>query len=142
MNCRLPQTPRTPSTAAAHYFDDIWAKGKKEKGPRPLRRSSTTRNIGNGESANGNVHPTYSHNRANSVGYFDDAALAEKAEMDRHVASYVSDQLQRMRSNDSASAMAMEDEVEVDHETVSDGDSEFEVHSPVIEKKMNGLGLK
>jgi hypothetical protein len=61
--------------------------------------------------------------------------------MDKHVAAYVSDQLERMRSNDSASAMAMEDEVEVDNEVGVDGTSEWEVQSPSVEKKMNGLTL-
>jgi hypothetical protein len=123
VNCRLPQTPRTPSTAAAHYFDDIWTKAKKG-GPRPLRRSSTTRNIGNGES-NGYDDEVPAHNRTSSVGYFDEAALQEKADHDRHVAHYVSDQLERMRSNDSAAASAVGDELE----TGLDGTSEFEVTS-------------
>lgn len=55
INCRLPQTPRTPSTAAAHYFDDTFSRGHRRKsssvgtttpGAR-LRRSSTSRSIGN-----------------------------------------------------------------------------------------------
>jgi hypothetical protein len=59
INCRLPQTPRTPSTAAAHYFDDILSRGLTRtntrvrtpgldgaKTPR-MRRSSTSRSIGN-----------------------------------------------------------------------------------------------
>jgi hypothetical protein len=60
INCRLPQTPRTPSTAAAHYFDDTFSRGnlrRKSSVPttpntpntpsgRP-RRSSTSRSIGN-----------------------------------------------------------------------------------------------
>jgi hypothetical protein len=124
VNCRLPQTPRTPSTAAAHYFDDMWTSTKqKHSAPHPLRRSSTARNIGNGET---NGHPSYtesSHSRANSVGYFDEDALKEKAEMDKHVAEYVSDQLSRMRSNDSATANAMEDEIEV----LEDGVNELPV---------------
>jgi hypothetical protein len=45
--------------------------------------------------------------------------------MDRHVAHYVSDQLQRMRSNDSATASAIEDELTMGN----DGTSEFEVWS-------------
>ncbi|KAI1623056.1 Six-hairpin glycosidase-like protein [Exophiala viscosa] len=59
INCRLPQTPRTPSTAAAHYFDDIYGRGIARKntyagtpgpnGPNAprIRRSSTSRSIGN-----------------------------------------------------------------------------------------------
>lgn len=59
INCRLPQTPRTPSTAAAHYFDDTFSRGnlrrKSAHTPKSpdgdaggrLRRSSTSRSIGN-----------------------------------------------------------------------------------------------
>ena len=59
INMRLPQTPRTPGTAAAHYFDDILSRGITRRGtgmrtpgldgpktPR-MRRSSTSRSIGN-----------------------------------------------------------------------------------------------
>merc|ERR1711881_186738 len=100
VNCRLPQTPRTPTTAAAHYFDDIWSKTRKG-GPRPLRRSSTHRNLGfGGASSNGD----HTHG--------DEEDLKKKAEVDSRVASYVSDQLERMRSNDSANANAIEDEIE------------------------------
>jgi hypothetical protein len=45
LNCRLPHTPRTPSVAAAHYFDDIFSRASK---PRPARsRRMSTRSIGN-----------------------------------------------------------------------------------------------
>jgi hypothetical protein len=60
INCRLPQTPRTPGSAAAHYFDDTFGRGTKDKihgrkksyvgtpGPDTprMRRSSTSRSIG------------------------------------------------------------------------------------------------
>ena len=79
INCRLPQTPRTPSTAAAHYFDDVLGRGTKDKtrkksyvgtpgpdGPR-MRRSSTSRSIGarsdwgaaSAYHSNGNGHDSY-----------------------------------------------------------------------------------
>lgn len=40
VNCRLPHTPRTPSVAADHYFDDVFSRTRK---PRPYisRRAST-----------------------------------------------------------------------------------------------------
>ncbi|ORY80784.1 Six-hairpin glycosidase-like protein [Protomyces lactucae-debilis] len=44
MTCRLPMTPRTPSTAAAHYFDDTF--GKMKAKPHHERRG-TGRSIGN-----------------------------------------------------------------------------------------------
>jgi hypothetical protein len=81
ISCRLPQTPRTPSTAAAHYFDDIMNRGPRRKssihstpGPEArtprIRRSSTSRSIGN--HASGTPHATYRENGNNDVaGYFD-----------------------------------------------------------------------
>lgn len=52
MNCRLPQTPRTPSSAASHYFDDTFLRqrraslgGRRASG---IARSQTRRrSIGN-----------------------------------------------------------------------------------------------
>ncbi|BFZ58274.1 hypothetical protein PYCC9005_005336 [Savitreella phatthalungensis] len=43
ITCRLPMTPRTPSTAAAHYFDDTF--GKMQRRPHHSRRG-TGRSIG------------------------------------------------------------------------------------------------
>jgi len=103
MTCRLPQTPRTPTTAAAHYFDDIWSNTGKPKKPHHLRRSSTSRSIGFRSdwetSTNGEEEPSL--NRSNSVGYLDAEALKQKQEMDEHIANYVSDQLARVKSGES-----------------------------------------
>jgi hypothetical protein len=63
--------------------------------------------------------------RVSSIGYLNDEEIAKKKEMDEHVANYVSDQLQRMRSNDSASAIDAEDEMAAQ----IDGTSEYEVQS-------------
>ena len=113
----------------------MWSRSKRG-GPRPLRRSSTSRNIGNAVSSNGD-HTNGDHDddedgsyydirRANSVGLLDEEAIKQKAEMDQHVANYVSDQLKRMRSNDSGSAYAIDDEIEAKY----DGTSEYSVQSP------------
>lgn len=107
MTCRLPQTPRTPTAAAAHYFDDIWNTSGKPKKPHHLRRSSTSRSIGFRSdwegSANGDDidHDRAALNRTNSIGYLDEDSLRRKQEMDEHVAHYVSDQLSRLKSGDS-----------------------------------------
>lgn len=107
ISCRLPQTPRTPTTAAAHYFDDIFTKTKKPKKPFHLRRSSTSRSIGMRSDweteGDGDETPPYNLIRNNSIGYLDEEALKRKAEVDEKVAQYVSDQLQRMRTHDSVS---------------------------------------
>lgn len=48
INCRLPHTPTTPSTAAAHYFDDIFFHSSKPSGLKPhIPHSSTIRSTGN-----------------------------------------------------------------------------------------------
>lgn len=47
VNCRLPQTPRTPGAAASHYFDDVFSRQRRASlgGRRPtgLARSMTRR---------------------------------------------------------------------------------------------------
>ncbi|KAF2089915.1 glycoside hydrolase family 63 protein-like protein [Saccharata proteae CBS 121410] len=108
VRCRLPQTPRTPSTAAAHYFDDVFSRYKKPQKPQ-FRRSSTSRSIGmrsdwNDTESNGKP-------RVNSVGYFDEEALERKRVQDEQVAHYVSDQLERMMSGESA-GKEVDDELE------------------------------
>lgn len=104
MTCRLPQTPRTPTTAAAHYFDDIWNSTGKPKKPHHFRRSSTSRSIGFRSdwetSTNGDEDAT-PLNRSNSIGFLDEEELKRKAEIDQHVAHYVSDQLARVKSGGS-----------------------------------------
>lgn len=56
MTCRLPNTPRTPTTAASHYFDEVLSPRSKPTKSRsrrsshamPIRRSSLGgRSIGN-----------------------------------------------------------------------------------------------
>jgi hypothetical protein len=137
VNCRLPQTPRSPHAAATHYFDDIWST-KKKGGPRPLRRSSTTRNIGNlrrastfgaetVEDDDADAESAFSFRRISSVGYLDKDAIEKKKEIDQHVANYVSDQLERMKTNDSATANAVEDEIGAQINGADE--SEFEVES-------------
>jgi hypothetical protein len=146
VTCRLPQTPRSPHAAASHYFDDIWSK-KAKGGPRPLRRSSTTRNIGNSGRTSIIADDTDDEDfdadeaalnmrRVSSIGYLNEEDIAKKKEMDEHVANYVSDQLQRMRSNDSTSAVNAEDEMTAQ----MDGTNEFEVQSntPPGEHNQNG----
>ncbi|KAJ5735010.1 uncharacterized protein N7483_000135 [Penicillium malachiteum] len=129
INCRLPQTPRSPFAAASHYFDDIFSRSSRGRGAgsrRPsVRRSSTTRSIGNRSDFNstiaGDVTPAAST-------FLDDdeigsgpisrndstAALSTNGDGDEHVHNYVESQLQRVRS--SASIAAYEDELETQAE--------------------------
>ena len=114
ISCRLPQTPRTPSTAAAHYFDDVFSRPTRPSNGKPprFRRSSTNRSIGNRSSiASLNGDHEDSRTRANSVAVVDDE---EKAEADKHVANYVSDQLERIRSDESVAVYEDEFEAQLD----------------------------
>jgi len=69
--------------------------------------------------------------RVNSIGYPDEEALKIKEQLDQHVANYVADQLHRLRTNDSASANGMKDEIEAQIDGAYDWErtSEWEVQS-------------
>ncbi|KAK4943522.1 hypothetical protein LTR28_008436 [Elasticomyces elasticus] len=127
VNCRLPQTPRTPSSAAAHYFDDVFSRQRRAsvtKKPTNLRRSSTygARSIGmrsDYASTNGDADEddddvaSSQHTRAHSIFMDDEAVRAHEAE-DEHVANYVADQLSRLKSNESADQFQDEIEAQLD----------------------------
>ena len=95
VNCRLPRTPRTPSTAAAHYFDEVFSRYSQ---PKPFfGRRASSRSIGVrsdlGASEDGTKTPSE----------FDEDELArqerEREEDDKHVREYVDTKLRRVRSN-------------------------------------------
>jgi hypothetical protein len=104
MTCRLPQTPRTPTGAAAFYFDDVFTSTGRPKKPHHLRRSSTSRSIGFrsdwGDSTNGDNEEAVSSpaNRRGSVGYLDEEAIKHKTEMQERLNHYVSGQLERVKT--------------------------------------------
>ena len=122
MTCRLPQTPRTPTAAAAHYFDDVLSTGPRPKKPSQLRRSSTTRSIGFRSdyegSANGDDEdPISPVRRKNSVGYLDEDAIKAKQEIQDRFNHYVSGQLERVKTG-------MQDYEPDEFETSVDGTDE------------------
>jgi hypothetical protein len=102
MTCRLPQTPRTPTAAAAHYFDDVLSTGPRPKKPSQLRRSSTTRSIGFRSDYGGDDDdedgPNSPVRRKNSVGYLDEDAIKAKQEIQDRFNHYVSGQLERVKT--------------------------------------------
>ena len=132
ITCRLPQTPRSPATAASHYFDDILAKRKSidvgtPKSPKLRRRSSVRSTISNGDKdenefgehseliANGHKTPgTDAHARGTSIGYLDEAALDRMKDADNHLANHVSQQLTRLKSDDSIHHVHDEFEAQLD----------------------------
>jgi hypothetical protein len=128
MNCRLPQTPRTPQAAASHYFDDVFTRQRRKSlsGTRrnSLARSLTrTRSIGarsdwtNGgdktpgaASTNGaddedgddeNAASTERPARQYSIYKEDPSERGPKESNDDHITKYVQEQLQRLKTNES-----------------------------------------
>lgn len=128
MNCRLPQTPRTPAAAASHYFDDVFTRQRRKSlsGTRrnSLARSLTrTRSIGarsdwtNGgdktpgaASTNGadgddgddeGIPGRERPERQYSIYKEDAAEKGPKESNDDHITKYVQEQLQRLKTNES-----------------------------------------
>lgn len=92
-----------------HYFDDIFTRHINHpksgaKTPRHMmRRSSTTRSIGNRSDFDASINgDTEAHSVGNSVEPDTAERLRERREADEHTAHYVSEQLSRVRSNQSA----------------------------------------
>lgn len=85
-----------------HYFDDVFTrhvKHKANKNPRPnMRRSSTARSIG----ARSDFDADEARSIGNSVETDNPEREKERREADFHTANYVSEQLERVRSHQSA----------------------------------------
>lgn len=122
VNCRLPMTPRTPSVAANHYFDDIFTRYRPSQ-RHHLRRSSTSRSIGQRSDWNSGAgtdiddedeQEFYYARRQNSVGHLDANHLQKQKEVDQQVAAYVNEQLEQLRSPDSQTNMKDELEAVLD----------------------------
>ncbi|ELR08675.1 hypothetical protein VC83_03844 [Pseudogymnoascus destructans] len=105
VSCRLPQTPRTPSTGMAHYFDDFFGRhiGQPESfKPKPMRRSSTSRSIGARSDFNSSINgDAHTEGGAGSVrNSVDREGERERDEVNKHVAYYVSEQLEKVLDKD------------------------------------------
>lgn len=136
VNCRLPQTPRTPGTGMSHYFDEIFTKGRKRTmtglnhhqypqtpgsappSPTKLRRASTSRSIGNPDDGVAAASEA-SHGVEEAISTVGDEEDREtrrrrKSEADEHVAKYVNDQLTRITTGSGSveSSAVYEDEFE------------------------------
>ncbi|KAI9844545.1 MAG: hypothetical protein M1837_005504 [Sclerophora amabilis] len=113
INCRLPQTPRTPSTAAAHYFDDIFSRHTRRasvaSASDPKRhhvRRSSTRSIGaRSDFATSIDHEHDDHHEDNDARSQTDDQRRAQTEADAHVAHFVSDQLERVRTREEGSSL-------------------------------------
>ena len=127
MNCRLPQTPRTPGAAASHYFDDVFLRQRRASlgGRRPtgLARSMTNnRGIGarsdvSGAAsvagadtavdddefeANGTRTRTWSIYKEDGSNGKNGSAMGRHDDPDDPINKYVQEQLERIKSNESA----------------------------------------
>ena len=118
VNCRLPQTPRTPTAAASHYFDDVFTRqrraslgGRRTSG---IARSMTrTRSIGNrsdwsektnGDADDDDIQPNGAPSRTWTIYKDDDpkAGVPVPEDPDDPINKYVQEQLARIKSNESA----------------------------------------
>ncbi|KAI6244991.1 hypothetical protein HI914_06877 [Erysiphe necator] len=107
-NCRLPQTPRTPSTGMAHYFDDIFHRhisyDRAKSPPAIMRRSSTARSIG--------ARSDWDESR--SVDLFDPEREEQKKIADMHTEKYISEQLRCLVENNFMDRSGDEYEAQID----------------------------
>lgn len=110
INCRLPQTPRTPMATAAYYADSYFDETFVQPNKSRIRRSSISRSIGNRSSVNASV------NGDDPLSSEDDTDERERHrnEANKHVTKYVTEQLERVRSNESVAAYEDEFEAQVD----------------------------
>lgn len=133
INCRLPQTPRTPSTAAAHYFDDILTRKAHTRkssgmstpglvGPR-IRRSSTSRSLGNHSASNGAYvnsddgegNSYFGKSAAETDPFGEEAELARRrSDADEHFDAHVKQSLHRIQTGENASVFEDEFEAQLD----------------------------
>ena len=139
LNCRLPQTPRSPAAAASHYFDDTFTRQRRQSmsGTRrnSLARSMTrTRSIGarsDWETAGARTPGAPSTAGGDDDGddgddeapageiYKEDPneTLGKGESADDHITKYVQDQLQRLKTNESAE---MGDEIAASGDAAAD----------------------
>lgn len=112
ISCRLPMTPKTPSTAAAHYFDDTFGKMKQKP---HHQRSGTGRSIGNRSDINEDED-------TKSVKTNDGRAMADHTEADEHLIGHIGNRLERLQTKGFAEAETDEYAVEGDYEKEVDLD--------------------
>jgi len=82
--------------------------------PHHIRRSSTSRSIGHRSSFNTTFNGDNAISHGNSVGVEDHEQERSRSEANDHVANYVADQLERIRSNESAAVYEDEFEAQLD----------------------------
>ncbi|KAI7557988.1 hypothetical protein KC317_g11289, partial [Hortaea werneckii] len=120
VNCRLPQTPRTPTTAAAHYFDDVFSRqrraslgGGSRRPSGPARSVTRKRSIGarsdwsqktNGDADDDEDFTSHPPSRTWSIYKDDDPNVGipkPGEDPDDPINRYVHDQLERIKRTES-----------------------------------------
>lgn len=119
VTCRLPQTPRTPSVAMSHYFDDMFQRSIDAGVPASptmtrVRRSSTARSIGARSDFDASTNGVDDDDDTTSVfhDHEDEEKNREKEEADQHMHRYVSDQLNRFKDGQKSERFEHDDEFE------------------------------
>ena len=98
VNCRLPHTPRTPTSGMRHYFDEIFSKGARPPKPYMGRRMSMRSIAGRSDfSAEGEGEDEEAEAEGEGE---DDEDERQRTIDDSYVLDYVSSQLQRVKSFD------------------------------------------
>lgn len=118
VTCRLPQTPRTPSVAMSHYFDDMFQRSIDAGVPASptmtrVRRSSTARSIGARSDFDASTNGVDDDDTTSVFqDHEDDEKSREKEEADQHMHRYVSDQLSRYKDGQKSERFEHDDEIE------------------------------
>ena len=115
ISCRLPMTPKTPSTAAAHYFDDTF--GRMSKKPHHERKG-TGRSIGNRSDGDTDVEGDQEGKSVRSVKMTPDGRQADAADED--LIDHIGNRLERLQSTGFAEPESDEYHVEDDYESKLD----------------------
>lgn len=113
ITCRLPMTPKTPSTAAAHYFDDTF--GKMKRNPHHTRQG-TGRSIGN---RSDNVDDDDQDEEQKSVKTNDGRGMADHTDADADLIGHIGNRLKTLQTTGFAEAESDEYHVEADYEKES-----------------------
>ena len=103
INCRTPQTPKTPFASAAHYFDDIFSRSRRlSEVSKHKRQLSRSRSIGARSDWNASVtdDKNTTLSRSNSVGYIDEEGLKQREEWEQHVTRFVNERMERLQAGE------------------------------------------
>ncbi|EEH35163.2 hypothetical protein PAAG_06210 [Paracoccidioides lutzii Pb01] len=107
VTCRLPHTPRTPTTAASHYFDDLLSRYAKPRNSKSsiFRCSSTTRSIGRRSSFTSNVTCDEAADEqlaeSSEAMSHEESPTSRSIEVEEHALKYNRDQVGRAARRDS-----------------------------------------